>query len=123
MKAFYNTTGVLRRPLISIHTLRDQQVPFLHEPIYSFKTFFSGSFLTRHLAFPIDRYGHCNFTQDEALFGFVVMLFYDGVLDQVTGTASFLSPAELSAFETRAQAVGVPNRRDGPTIAFKLKQP
>ena len=119
--AKYNTTGALVRPLITLHTLRDQQVPYIHEPIYDWKTLFSGSFLTRHLQLPVDRYGHCNFTKDEALFSFAMMLFYDGVLDAVTGTASFLSPSELTAFESRANAVGLPYRRSGTTLKFKLK--
>jgi hypothetical protein len=119
----YNTTGVLTRPLIDIHTLRDQQVPYVHEQIYDLKTLFSGSWLTRHLNFPIDRFGHCNFTRDEALFSLVVMLFYDGVLDLVSGTSSFLTSNELAAFESRAQAVGLPSRRQGSALAVKLKQP
>ena len=31
MNTSYRTTGVLRRPLITLHTLRDQQVPYAHE--------------------------------------------------------------------------------------------
>jgi hypothetical protein len=121
MKTFYNTTGVLPRPLISLHTIRDQQVPYVHEQIYDFKTLLSGSLFTRHLEFPIDRYGHCNFTQDEALFSFAVMLFYDGLLDSVSGTASFLSASQLTAFETQANAVGLPQQRGGSKLVFKLK--
>ena len=52
--------------------------PYFHEAIYDLKTLASGSFLTRHLNIPIDRFEHCNFTRDEALFSFAVMLFYDG---------------------------------------------
>jgi hypothetical protein len=122
MKKFYNTTGVLSRPLITLHTLRDQQVPYFHEQLYDWKTLFSGSLLTRHLTFPVDRFGHCNFTKDEALFSFAVMLLYDGLLDQVSGTASALTDPELTAFERRAQAAGLPYRRDGPALTFKLKQ-
>ena len=122
MKASYNTTGILSRPLITLHTLRDQQVPYVHEQIYDWKTLFSGSFLTRHLNIPVDRYGHCNFTKDEALFSFVVMLFYDGVLDLVSGTSAALAPAEQVAFETRAKAAGLPTKRAGAALALKLKQ-
>ena len=118
----YNTTGVLARPLMSLHTLRDQQVPYWHEQIYDIKTFFAGSLFSKHLEFPVDRYGHCNFTQDEALFSFAVMLFYDGILDAVTGTASFLTPSQLTAFENRANAVGLPTQRSGTTLKFKLKR-
>ncbi|PYR77264.1 MAG: hypothetical protein DMF87_16520 [Acidobacteria bacterium] len=80
----------------------------------------SGAWLTRHLNIPIDRFEHCNFTQDEALFAFAVMLFYDSVLGEVSGTASALSTAELDAFERRARAVGLPVRRAGERLHFAL---
>ncbi len=102
--------------MITLHTLRDQQVPYFHEPIYDLKTLFSGSLLTRHLNIPVDRYGHCNFTKDEALFSFAVMLFYDGVLDLVSGTSATLTPTEQAAFEQRAQAAGLPTKRAGAKL-------
>jgi pimeloyl-ACP methyl ester carboxylesterase len=122
MNTFYNTTGILSRPLITLHTLRDQQVPYIHEFFYDLKTLFSGSLFTRHLNIPVDRFGHCNFTKEEALFSFAIMLLYDGILDQVSGTASFLTPQELASFERRAQAAGLPHQRGGSRLAFKLKQ-
>jgi pimeloyl-ACP methyl ester carboxylesterase len=121
MRTLYNTSGILKRPLITLHTLRDQQVPYWHEPLYDLKALVSGSLLTRHINLPVDRFGHCNFTRDEALFSLSVMLFYDGLLDQVSGTASFLTPTELAGFERLAQAAGLPNRRTGTALAFKLK--
>jgi hypothetical protein len=121
MNTLYSTSGVLSRPLITLHTLRDQQVPYWHEPLYDLKTLFSGSLFIRHLEIPLDRFGHCNFTKDEALFSFVVMLVYDAVLDGLTGTATFLSPPELAAFEKRAQAIGLPSRRAGTALAITLK--
>jgi pimeloyl-ACP methyl ester carboxylesterase len=84
MTAHYNTTGVLQRPLITLHTRRDQQVPYWHEQLYQLKTLASGALLTRHLNIPIDRYGHCEFTRNEALFSFAMMLLYDGSLDQTS---------------------------------------
>jgi hypothetical protein len=122
MKAFYNTTGVLQRPLVTLHTLRDQQVPYFHEQLYAWKTFLSGSFFTRHFNIPVDRFEHCNFTRDEALFSFVVMLFYDGLVEQVSGVASYLSPTQLATFERRAKAAGLPYRREGKALAVKFKQ-
>ena len=76
----YQTTGILRRPLITLHTLQDQQVPFAHEPLYALKTLASGAFVTRHLPIAIDRFGHCNFTAQEMLGGFLTMLYYDAVV-------------------------------------------
>jgi pimeloyl-ACP methyl ester carboxylesterase len=80
MTSAYSTTGVLRRPLITLHTLRDQQVPYVHEQLYNLKTLATGALFTRHLNIPVDRFEHCNFTRDEALFSFGVMLFYDAAV-------------------------------------------
>lgn len=122
MRTDYATTGVLQRPVITLHTLRDQQVPYFHEDLYNLKTLASGSFLTRHLNIPIDRFEHCNFTADEALFAFAVMLFYDGSLQQVTGTGAFLTSSEQAAFDRRARAAGLPYRREGSKLSFELKR-
>jgi hypothetical protein len=65
MKDFYNTDGHLEVPLITMHTLRDQQIPYFHEVLYNLKTLGTGSFLFDHLNIPIDRYGHCEFTPEE----------------------------------------------------------
>jgi pimeloyl-ACP methyl ester carboxylesterase len=119
----YSTSGVLQRPLITLHTLRDQQVPYWHEQLYALKTLASGSYLTRHLNIPIDRFEHCNFTTDEVLASFAIMLFYDGVLGDVTGTSAFLNPAQLAAFEARTHAIGLPTNRAGSALKVSLKPP
>ncbi len=90
MKKFYNTSGDLAIPLITIHTLLDPQVPYFHEIFYNFKTIASGSFLTDHFNIPIDRYGHCNFTLDEALGGFALMLLYAGDLEMLSNLEALL---------------------------------
>ena len=119
----YSTSGVLQRPLVTLHTLRDQQVPYWHEQLYALKTLASGSFLTRHVNIPIDRFEHCNFTTDEVLASFAIMLFYDGLLAEVSGTGSFLTPAQLAAFEARTRAVGLLTQRTGAALKLTLKQP
>ncbi len=119
----YATTGVLQRPLVTLHTLRDQQVPYVHEQIYALKTLASGSYLSRHVSIPIDRFEHCNFTPDEVLASFAILLFYDGLLAEVSGTGAFLTPAQLAIFEARLSAVGVPTRRDGASLSMSLKTP
>ena len=121
MQKYYNTSGLLTRPLITLHTLRDQQVPYYHELIYDWKTFWSGSLFTRHLEIPIDRYGHCNFQKEEALISFAIMLLYDGLLEEVSGTASFFTAPELAEFERRAAAAHLPSQRAGQKLTFKLK--
>jgi pimeloyl-ACP methyl ester carboxylesterase len=118
----YSTNGILQRPLVTLHTLRDQQVPYWHEQLYALKTLASGSYLTRHLNIPIDRFEHCNFTTDEVLASFAIMLFYDGLLAEVSGTGSFLTPAQLAAFEARTRAVGLLTERAGSTLKLTLKR-
>jgi pimeloyl-ACP methyl ester carboxylesterase len=120
MNTSYATTGVLTRPLITLHTVLDQQVPYLHEIFYILKTLGSGSFVARHLNLAVERFEHCNFTPEEAIFSLAVMLFYDGMLTEVTGTASMSSPSAQAAFERRARAAGLPYRRAG-TLGFKLR--
>lgn len=78
MEDHYDTSGDLARPLITLHTLLDQQVPYPHETRYSFKTLLSGSYLTRHVNIPVARFGHCEFTVGEALAALGLMLVYAG---------------------------------------------
>ncbi len=122
MNTDYATSGKLTRPLITLHTLKDQQVPYFHEQLYDLKTLFAGTWLTRHINFPVDRFGHCNFTEDEALVSFATMLFYDGLIDLVSGTASAMAPAQLTSFEANAKAAGLPTRRAGGKLLFRLKK-
>jgi pimeloyl-ACP methyl ester carboxylesterase len=94
MATYYNTTGVLQRPLITLHTRRDQQVPYWHEQLYQFKTLASGALFTRHLNLAVDRYEHCNFTAEEVLFSFGMMLAYDGSLSQVSANGTLTLPQQ-----------------------------
>jgi pimeloyl-ACP methyl ester carboxylesterase len=97
MRTQYNTTGVLQRPLITLHTLRDQQVPFVHEQLYALKTLASGAFIARHLPIAIDRFEHCNFTSSEVLTTFAIMLFYDGAIPDVSGISTAASHEQITA--------------------------
>lgn len=81
MKTFYNTNGRLSVPLITLHTERDQQVPFLHQVLYSLKTLSTGSLPSRHIPLSIDRYGHCNFEPVEAVTSFAILLQLTGWFD------------------------------------------
>ena len=96
----YTTSGVLQRPLVTLHTLRDQQIPYWQEQLYALKTLSSGSYLTRHVNVAIDRFEHCNFTPEEVLGSFALLLIYDGVL----------SPAQGTALLTQAQFAGTPKQ-------------
>jgi pimeloyl-ACP methyl ester carboxylesterase len=97
MRTQYHTTGVLQRPLITLHTLRDQQVPFIHEQLYALKTLVSGALLARHLPIAIDRFEHCNFTSSEVLATFAIMLLYDGAIPDVSGISTAASHQQIAA--------------------------
>jgi len=66
----YETTGRLTRPLVTLHTQRDEVVPFWHEPLYLAKVFLTGH--SGLLPLPVDRYGHCNFNTNELLTAFAL---------------------------------------------------
>ncbi len=71
---YYQTSGHLTKPLVTLHDTGDPIVPYWHETIYNAKVLFSGS-LSKHLNIPIVRYGHCNFTAGEALASFALMVY------------------------------------------------
>jgi len=79
MATRYETTGNLGRPLVTMHTSNDQQVPALHQLFYMVKTSNAGNLLSRHLPVLVDRYGHCNFTADELVQAFTFMILYQGL--------------------------------------------
>jgi pimeloyl-ACP methyl ester carboxylesterase len=68
----YNTSGALRIPLVTLHTTGDDDVPFAHELLYLVKARPSGR--GRFIPLPVFRYGHCNFTTQEILFGLTVLI-------------------------------------------------
>lgn len=74
MRARYDTTGRIERPLVTIHTTLDSQVPYFHAALYEEKCVREGSQGTRHFHFPVERFGHCNFTPEEVLGAFVFLL-------------------------------------------------
>jgi hypothetical protein len=68
----YETSGRLRIPLVTLHTTGDDVVPYWHELLYAAKVKTSGrGSLT---SIPIFRYGHCNFTSNELLAGFGILV-------------------------------------------------
>jgi hypothetical protein len=77
MMANYQTTGKLNVPLVTMHTTGDPIVPYWHETLYNAKALLNGS-LRNHLNLPIVRYGHCAFTQNEVLLGFVLLVAMAG---------------------------------------------
>jgi len=56
----YETSGEMRRPLVTIHTTGDEVIPYWQELRYVAKVETSGK--GRVTPIPVVRYGHCNFT-------------------------------------------------------------
>ena len=73
IEAHYQASGRLRSPVITIHTLGDQIIPYWHEPLYRQKVQASGSG-SLHVNIPVNRYGHCNFQVSELLAAFALLL-------------------------------------------------
>jgi hypothetical protein len=66
---YYRPSGLLQRPLVTLHTTRDPGVPYRHELRY----FSRAALLGTHdllTVLPVDRAGHCEFTAEEVLGGF-----------------------------------------------------
>jgi len=71
--AGYQTTGKLSIPLVTLHTTGDNVVPYLHELIYFGKAAQRHS-LGNLVSLPVFRYGHCNFTEGDAVVGLLALL-------------------------------------------------
>jgi hypothetical protein len=109
MAAGYDTSGALQRPLVTLHTLRDQQVPLWHEELYVKKATAAGA--GDKLTFiPVDRYGHCNFAPAEVLLAFGLLI------QKVEGTAPagagalLKDPAARAEYERLARQFGLERR-------------
>lgn len=75
--ADYQTSGHLTVPLVAMHTTGDEIVPYGQARTYANKVQTSGA--GRFTLLPIQRYGHCNFTSQEVVTAFAVLVL------QVTG--------------------------------------
>jgi pimeloyl-ACP methyl ester carboxylesterase len=78
---YYETTGNLMRPLVTMHTTGDPIVPAWHQELYTEKV--PGVFPAfPYVPITINRYGHCSFTLAEIQAGFsqlVGMVMYSGM--------------------------------------------
>jgi pimeloyl-ACP methyl ester carboxylesterase len=72
-RRFYEPTGILRRPLVTLHNTLDPAVPFTNEEIYEdlVAQKNKSAFLTR---MEVGGYGHCDFTAQEVFAAFTVMV-------------------------------------------------
>lgn len=67
--SYYQPTGNLKRPLVTLHTLIDGSVPYRHELIYREIVEAKGN-LAYLTTIPVASYGHCNFTSNQVLGAF-----------------------------------------------------
>ncbi len=70
----YTTSGLIFKPLVMMHTIGDQIVPKNQMDMYKEKAAEAGSsaMLTTQA---IPRYGHCNFTADELMAAFSLLVY------------------------------------------------
>jgi pimeloyl-ACP methyl ester carboxylesterase len=71
---YYETSGALQRPLVTMHTTGDPIVPFWHQTFYTQKVFTNNP-NSPYLPIAINRYGHCAFTLAEVVNGFGTLVF------------------------------------------------
>lgn len=90
----YNTTGKLTLPLVTLHTTRDEIIPYWHEGLYRDKL--QASKLGRLTTIPVLRYGHCNFHKAELLTSFGLLVL------QVTGKKMDAISQEAASGQSRS---------------------
>jgi hypothetical protein len=115
---YYDTRGELARPLVTMHTLLDEVVPYEHEPLYTAKTLPTSWVHRTNL--PVARYGHCEFNLVDASLAVAVLLLRSGELQLMYGLEAVLGPAELDAFEQRAAPLGIPYQVGGDSWGVVL---
>jgi hypothetical protein len=73
IRQYYETKGNLVKPLVMGHTTRDPIQLFWHLPLYQLKTIQQGT-SALFSGIPVDRYGHCTFTEAEIIAGFSLLV-------------------------------------------------
>ena len=96
--ANYETSGKLKLPLVTIHTLNDPVIPYWHEPLYTAKTLFAGTLLDR-INLPVSAFGHCNFTSSEILGAFALMVSRASGADVTSAIRSALPESQQAEFD------------------------
>jgi pimeloyl-ACP methyl ester carboxylesterase len=69
----YETSGQVTRPLVTIHTSGDEVIPYWQQRRYLARVQTSGE--GRVTAIPSFRYGHCNFSREEVLAAFDLLVW------------------------------------------------
>jgi hypothetical protein len=101
----YETSGRLKTPAVTIHTIGDPVVPYWHEPLYNLKTLFAGRRL-RLTSIPSSAYGHCEFALSEVLAGFSILVLRVSLRDLIAFEDVFPSGAVRQEFLELAEIEG-----------------
>ncbi|MGE5360498.1 MAG: hypothetical protein ACM3NQ_15890 [Bacteroidales bacterium] len=70
---YYTPTGLLRVPVVTVHTTRDPVVPFFHEQMYA-KTVQDAGASQFLLQRSVDSFGHCTFAKGEDIQAFLALV-------------------------------------------------
>jgi uncharacterized repeat protein (TIGR01451 family) len=111
MEAYYQPTGRLSVPLVTIHTTMDEIVPYLHEPLYrdrvvaNYRTGF-------HDNVTVERYGHCAFDAAEVLGAFHTLA------DKVTNPRPDLSTSRKRVIDASGDGMVQPGEVLSYTITI-----
>ncbi len=74
INAYYQTSGALSVPLITLHTLRDPVVPQWHQALYTQKAIAAGS-QPLYTAITTLGYGHCAFSEVDVVASFAILVY------------------------------------------------
>jgi len=96
----FETSGLLNRPLVTMHTTGDPVVPFWHEILYTMKAAVRGP--GKVIPIPISAYGHCNFTSEQVMAGFG-LLVWAATGEQPAGLTLQFEPEQVQQDWARAQ--------------------
>ena len=69
----FETSGMLAKPLVTLHTDGDPIVPIVHQELYADKVEAAGAAALLDTR-PVDRYGHCTFQQGELVSAFSALV-------------------------------------------------
>ncbi len=69
----YETSGAISLPIVQPHTTGDPTIPIWHLPLYAQKTVLQGT-SNLFTPIPINRYGHCTFTEFEIVSSFAFLV-------------------------------------------------
>jgi hypothetical protein len=98
MQSFYQTSGAITRPVVTMHNTLDPTVPYQHEILYQQKVALANA-SSLHLNIPAPAYGHCNFTTAQWLAGFSLLVGKVANQDLSSRALPLLaSPAEQTDF-------------------------